>query len=330
MAPLEEREQPLRFRLVVGQCQRGGRNAGRHRLTRLAVVGGGRHHELDVGRYLRHDLACPTHQLVEHACRIVPAIGGRHPHLGLGMRLQVHAGNHAEEPRAAAARRPPEIAVLRRIGSNQLAVCGHHVDRQNLSRAIAPQPGIPAEAAVHAEAADAGRGVMCGGHDQVVLLQLSVEHRSDHRGTGPYRPGRRIDLDRLHACKVNQHHAVADVRRRPAVPARARCHPQPVRFRELHGSDHVLVARRLDDRLWIALGLVGAIGGVAARGLVCRVAAPVDRPLDRIVERLLVGRGERVSLAVASGQCGNSTCRGQSLQHCAAFDRAHPPLPLIL
>ena len=96
---------------------------------------------------------------VQHGVEVVDRqrVGGLHEHRRKVEQGEVKACDGTEEPRTGAPRRPVQVGVGIGAGVDQLAVGGHHVDREHALAGPPPQTAVPSLAALEEVAAQTRR-----------------------------------------------------------------------------------------------------------------------------------------------------------------------------
>src|SRR5215218_6298959 len=148
-------------------------------------------------------------------------------------------GGDDAEVAAAAAERPEQVRVLVGAGAQELTVCGHHLEGQDV---VAGQPVFPCKPAYasaqrqpcYTRLRDDSRRY-CQTEDVRLAIQLAQQHaRLDARAACDG-----IDVNALHAGQVDDHAAVAQRAATHVVTAAAYRYQQPVFPGEPHRGDDV-------------------------------------------------------------------------------------------
>ena len=129
-------------------------------------------------------------------------------------------------------------------------------------------------------------------------MGLSIELTEKHAGLGANAPRHRIDVNALHAGKVDDHSAVAQGTAADVVPAAANRHEEAVFAREAHSRDDVGQPGTAGDRAGV---FVDAGVPDPARRVVLRVAVADDGATKRADESLQAGGVNRDAGRVDQG-----------------------------
>ena len=92
-----------------------------------------------------------------------------------GAGLEVESRNCSAEARTRAARRPEQIRVALRVCSDQLAVCGHDVDRRDLLGCVTPAAEAHAHPALEQKTTKADGGTVGGADKAAIPRQPGIE-----------------------------------------------------------------------------------------------------------------------------------------------------------
>ena len=184
-----------------------------------------------------------------------------------------------------------------------LAAREHDVDGADVQPGGPACARVPSVAAAEREPAQTHRAAVADRKEDSCLGQRRVEVTAERAraDSGDHRVG--VDGDPGERGEVEEHATRTQAVAVPAVAAGAHRDAQALGRRVAHAPDHVLVGRRQQDPVGMAVGLAGVPDRVAASRLVLGVVAAKQSPVRRLPfgHRGVVSHGGR--LVPHAGQC---------------------------
>ncbi len=235
-------------------------------------------------------------------------------------------GGDDPEVAAAAPDRPEQVGVL--------VVRGHHlasVGRHDLGteEVVAGEPELalqPAAPASQGQSSDPRLGHPAAGDGQPVRLGGRVELTPGQPGLGANRRVGHIDVDALHAAKVDAHPVVADGRSRDPVAAAVDAERQPFAPSQVDRGHHVVGGAAPSDDHRAAVD-----HGVEHRpGFVVPVVAGMEQAPPEALELVAVGldrHSASQSRRPRAPSLGTQVRTIQARRHPTRPGRIRPPLP---